>query len=669
MSSPAPSTSKSEDITEAIQITIPDQKIMIPLFLKKLWKIVNDPSSKEIIDWNDSGDSFIIHDQVAFVTQLLPQYFKHNNLSSFVRQLNFYDFHKVANIEPHEMEFAHPYFLKFMPESLAYITRKTSNVKSRLNQTVQEEHVEELLSGMKELKSKHIMINNELKMLKQENGALWNEINSLRVKYSKQTKIINKLIHFLISYMHSHQNNFGKTNINVNRKLDPKLLRNTPQLLQIGYNKTPHILNSKVLGSEKRTPINVNASNQKYFVKPDLFESIRNSGKSKPKVNSYQLKDIVSEFDPTMYNFTSPQQYETVLISDQSQYPIEELVESSEGELDLEENSTYSVKFPQKDHTKQNPTNSYIKTESSNSIKINKGKGTENLIGALLKKQPNLPKMKKLLHDKRKSSEPVDSIPEVKLQKMSPKQTKNFGRHKIPKKQDKVTKSKPVTPILNRKSSSSTLSRPEPSSIKSDIILENLFAEIENSNTENISTLVQDKVHSANQIVPKSDQNASENFPEIFLAEAVDTNEMPMQLTSEDTETPDDLLSSQNAVEKGSPFWHTTPADVSLVIDPAINFTDKSLLDGELEDYPNVLSSLPNDIPEATPPSLELSKYNIIENPKENLGLYLDNTQLQLDNIQDLLNDLNSDGLFDLLGCFNVDNESADGKSTLGADE
>lgn len=35
-----------------------------------------------------NGDSFHLYDQVLFAKEVLPKYFKHNNLASFVRQLN-----------------------------------------------------------------------------------------------------------------------------------------------------------------------------------------------------------------------------------------------------------------------------------------------------------------------------------------------------------------------------------------------------------------------------------------------------------------------------------------------------------------------------------------------------------------------------------------------------
>lgn len=209
----------------------------VPLFLKKLWKMVNDENAQEIISWNSTGDGFIIHDPVAFITNLLPHYFKHNNLASFVRQLNFYDFHKVASVDKDEMQFAHSYFLKELPETLVFITRKASSARAKASKdvTVNETDVQSLLDSVKVLKGKHTLINKELHQLKEENSALWNEINCLRVKYSKQSQIINKLLHFLISYIHSHQNVFNKQNTGVSSKNIAKNINAGPSLLEIGY--------------------------------------------------------------------------------------------------------------------------------------------------------------------------------------------------------------------------------------------------------------------------------------------------------------------------------------------------------------------------------------------------------------------------------------------------
>lgn len=90
-------------------------------FLTKTYHLVDDPTSDDVISWNETGTTFVVWKTAEFAKDLLPSYFKHNNFSSFVRQLNTYGFRKTV---PDKWEFANDNFKRGQRELLTEIRRR-----------------------------------------------------------------------------------------------------------------------------------------------------------------------------------------------------------------------------------------------------------------------------------------------------------------------------------------------------------------------------------------------------------------------------------------------------------------------------------------------------------------------------------------------------------------
>jgi hypothetical protein len=65
-------------------------------FPVKLHALLDSNNHEDVISWQPSGRSFIIHNPKEFVDSVMPKYFRQTQLRSFQRQLNLYDFHRIS---------------------------------------------------------------------------------------------------------------------------------------------------------------------------------------------------------------------------------------------------------------------------------------------------------------------------------------------------------------------------------------------------------------------------------------------------------------------------------------------------------------------------------------------------------------------------------------------
>ncbi|XP_049516852.1 heat shock factor protein-like isoform X2 [Dermacentor silvarum] len=203
----------------------------VPAFLVKLWKLVEDEKCNDLISWSSTGRSFIIHNQTQFAKELLPLYFKHNNMASLIRQLNMYGFRKVANIDQglrsdrEGIEFFHNFFIRGQECLLEFIKRKVPS--SRAGAVVPDdgrarnEVFKELLSDVGSIQGRQEHMDQLLSDMKKENEALWREVARLRQNHMKQQQIVEKLIQFLVTMVQANRN------ITVKRKI-PLMLHDSP---------------------------------------------------------------------------------------------------------------------------------------------------------------------------------------------------------------------------------------------------------------------------------------------------------------------------------------------------------------------------------------------------------------------------------------------------------
>lgn len=156
------------------------------LFLQKTFDMLSDDSLHDIISWTEDGSAFIIKNPTVFSEKILPKYFKHSNLASFIRQLNMYDFHKKRSTGK-EQSFKHPLFLKGQPDFLKCIHRKTPESNWPIQCKSSESDLSSVFSNICYLHKKSSTSDNQIKTLEDKVAELSDQNQALS-KVNHDTK-------------------------------------------------------------------------------------------------------------------------------------------------------------------------------------------------------------------------------------------------------------------------------------------------------------------------------------------------------------------------------------------------------------------------------------------------------------------------------------------------
>uniref|UniRef100_A0A1J3JDW2 Heat stress transcription factor A-5 n=1 Tax=Noccaea caerulescens TaxID=107243 RepID=A0A1J3JDW2_NOCCA len=179
-------------------------------FLVKTYEMVDDSSTDQIVSWSSTNNSFIVWNHAEFSRLLLPTYFKHNNFSSFIRQLNTYGFRKI---DPERWEFSNDDFIKDQKHLLKNIhRRKPIHSHSHPPSSSVDQERAALQEQMDKLSHEKAAIEAKLLKFKQQKSTAKHHLDEMTEHVDDMEKRQEKLLNFLETAIRnpSFIKNFGR---------------------------------------------------------------------------------------------------------------------------------------------------------------------------------------------------------------------------------------------------------------------------------------------------------------------------------------------------------------------------------------------------------------------------------------------------------------------------
>jgi hypothetical protein len=170
-------------------------------FILKLYLLINDEKTNNIISWNKKGTSFIINDFEKFCYEILPKVYQTELYSSFHRQLNSYNFIKINN---NKYEYEHPLFKKGNEDLLKDMKRKKKSNLNLINNDKIVYDIEELINQMKIIQKQINLLEGKQEFLSfcqndliQKNNELEERLYNVNLKEKKLENMFFELISFI----------------------------------------------------------------------------------------------------------------------------------------------------------------------------------------------------------------------------------------------------------------------------------------------------------------------------------------------------------------------------------------------------------------------------------------------------------------------------------------